>query len=166
MRRLVAACLVALVSMFSIAGLLRGTTSIYGDIQAATGINRAATPWLVSLAQKRSAELVTDFSHNGWPGTTDEVIAWNSGYADPLAAAVVAWMASPDHRAILVDPSLNEIGCGWTVSGSRTYVACELIHATGASPTATPEASRVPAPSGGMPQEYGPGRLPNTAYRK
>lgn len=166
MRRLLIASLVALVPIFAGAGLLRGTSSIYSDIQGATGIQRTVTPWLVSLAQMRSAELVTDFSHDGWPGTTDEVIAWNSGYADPLSAAVTDWMASPDHRAILVDSSLNEIGCGWTVSGSRTYVACELIHATGASPTATPEASRVPAPSGGMPQEYGPGRLPNTAYRK
>lgn len=168
MRRVLAAVLLALLAL-TVVTETAATTSIYADIEAASGIHRTINPTLVTLAQKRSAEIVTDFSHNGWPGWTAEVIAWNSGYSDPLLAAVQGWRNSPEHWAILSDPYYTDIGCGWTVSGSRTYIACELIHTTGPAPTATPAPSTGPRPLG-TPQRPGPvvsppKYLPNTATR-
>lgn len=170
MRRVLAAVVLALVALTIVTEAAAGS-SIYADIYAATGIHRTVDASLEALAKARAVEIVTDFSHDGWPGTTYEVIAWNAGYADPVAEAVNQWMGSPDHRAILTDPTLNAIGCGSAYSGGRTYFACELIHSAGATPTATPLPTASPGSSAGQPQvrpqpTNTPTLLPNTSYAR
>src|SRR5690348_11995452 len=100
---------------------------------AATGIPRTADPDLTALAQLRAAETTITWAHrplpeldNGrWSGW-GEVIAYRGGDDTPLPEIVAGWMASPEHAAILRDPSLSHIGCGFAWSGVRLYVVCIL----------------------------------------
>jgi uncharacterized protein YkwD len=52
-----------------------------------------------------------------------EVVACNF---DTAQSAVAAWWDSPGHYAVLTDPSVNDIGCGWWI-GSNGYgwVTCD-----------------------------------------
>jgi uncharacterized protein YkwD len=61
-----------------------------------------------------------------------ETIAWGTGAKGTPAGTVAQWMASPPHRAALMDPKLEDIGVGMTpgapVAGlnnptAGTYVA-------------------------------------------
>lgn len=47
-----------------------------------------------------------------------ENIAYNSGYDDPVTAAVEGWMNSPGHRKNILNPKLAESGLGVAVSDS------------------------------------------------
>ena len=46
-----------------------------------------------------------------------EVVGCN--YDTPLSI-VDGWWNSPGHYAILVDPTINDIGCGWWLNGQGT----------------------------------------------
>jgi len=81
---------------------------------------------LVTIADWRLPQVEVNFSHDDWPGTTAEVLAWNSGYDDPAATAVAMWKASPEHWAILSNPYWARIGCASGYSGGKWYFVCEL----------------------------------------
>jgi uncharacterized protein YkwD len=59
-----------------------------------------------------------------WYGA-GEIIAWNNYPTEPLSVAesIRSWMASPDHRAIMVSTGYNYVGFGAAVSatGKRYY---------------------------------------------
>lgn len=150
MRRLAAILLAALLL---VPQGTAATETLEDVIAAATHISRPISAGLQAYAQQRALQVVTDFSHDGWCGCTYEVIAWNQGYADPAAEAVTQWMGSPDHRAIITNPSLQAIGCGSTTVAGRFYAVCELNPSAGSSPVPSPPAPR------------GPAVLPNTATR-
>lgn len=125
-------------------------------ILAATGITRTVAPDLTVIAEQRAAEVSTDatFSHDLMRGGTAEVLAWNSGAADPAASALRQWRDSPVHWAILTDPSLVRIGCGHaTGQDGRDVFACVLDW--GGSPQTQ---AIVPAP----PAEIPPTQAPTT----
>jgi uncharacterized protein YkwD len=44
-----------------------------------------------------------------------------AGYRTPPVAVVKGWMASPGHRANIVNRKLEEIGVGYATNPSTTY---------------------------------------------
>ena len=106
------------------------------DLTALVGstfLPRTESAELHSIAHRRVVEIQSDFSHNG--ATTTEVIAWNTVSMERL---VSQWVESPPHAAILLDPSLNLIGCAWDFDGSRYWGVCALGIGTVPAPTPTP----------------------------
>lgn len=125
-------------------------------ISTATGIDRTVDPSLTAIAERRVVEIQTDYSHNGKPSYTAEVLVWNSGYTDPVAEALIQWQASPDHWAILTNRAYTRIGCATAALVEKTYFACELT-------PGVPGATAAPAPVvPGTP----PTVLPDAAERK
>ena len=160
----------------------RAVETIESQIAQQTGITRTVDTSLRALAAKRAVEIISNFSHSGsWDGSTYEVIGWNSGYSDPIATVVAAWLASPDHATILNDSTLHYIGCGsaYVSSTNRWYFACELTKSQPASaPTPSPSATSTPSPSPASVPTPTPSpqasssapvasfQLPNTAFRR
>jgi uncharacterized protein YkwD len=48
------------------------------------------------------------------PWAAGEILAWASGAQATPRGIVDAWMASPEHRTILMDPKFTEVGVGVT----------------------------------------------------
>lgn len=121
------------------AGLEAAVAGVYGP--------RAHSDRLHAEAHERAIEITTDWSHNGqdccW-----EVLAYNSGFSDPIAKAVDQWRNSPTHHGILADRSLTEIGCAElvTADGTRWFV-CVLDDGPDPVPAPTPAPAPAPAPS-------------------
>src|SRR5574338_1348179 len=101
----------------------------------------------IELAQMRSVQITTDFSHNGVPDGYAEVIAWNQERTDPIGTLITQWLNSPPHNAILSDPRSDRIGCATTVVENRTYGVCLLPWRATAAPVAPTPAPVAPAPS-------------------
>lgn len=57
---------------------------------------------------------------------TAEVVAWNSGKADPVGSVVSRWQASAGHDKILSNQSYGRIGCAEAVTGDTHWFACVL----------------------------------------
>ncbi|MDX6703441.1 MAG: hypothetical protein QOF26_3667 [Baekduia sp.] len=53
------------------------------------------------------------------PWAVGEILAWASGTQATPRGIVDAWMASPEHRQILLDPKFSEVGVGVTVGAPR-----------------------------------------------
>ncbi|HSM16309.1 MAG TPA: CAP domain-containing protein [Gemmatimonadales bacterium] len=117
---------------------------------------RATDATLHDIAHQRAVEISTDFSHAGRREGTAEVLAWNSGSSDPVGHVVGQWQGSPDHDAILSDPTYDLIGCGSITVDGAYYAACVLMAAS--EPVITP----APANGTATPE---PVLLPNTATR-
>ena len=119
-------------------------------IATLTGIDRQIDPGLQAFAQERSAEITCEgcFNHDGKEPGVAEILTWHVGGGDlEPARAVNAWLASPPHAAILLDPRYTRIGCGYTYSAETNghYFACELAVGDPApNPTPVPEAKPVP----------------------
>jgi hypothetical protein len=89
------------------------------------------TTLLNSIAEQRSREIVTNFVHTydlwdrgiptscGW----GEIIASKTGDdgKDAVRWMIPAWLASPTHAAVLLDPRYEHWGVGMTHSGDRWY---------------------------------------------
>lgn len=111
---------------------------------------------LHEIAHQRAMEIASDFSHEGMRSGTAEVLALNEGYADPIAHVLSQWQGSPDHDAILSDPSYTRIGCAEFIDGTVHYFACVLA-ANASQPTSAPPNVTNPPESSTSPV------LPNTA---
>lgn len=106
---------------------LQAEPTLETQIAAVTGIVRTVDSGLRSKAAARVVEIQTDFSHvgAGLAYGQAEVIGWNRGYAEPLAAVIAGWLASPSHAHILLDPYYTKIGCAWA-----TTPATDTLRAT------------------------------------
>jgi hypothetical protein len=91
-----------------------------GGLAENAAMNAVAQAW----AQQMGAD--NNMRHNpnhstqipaGWRAAGENVAA---GYATP-AATVDAWMASPGHRANILNGSYNSIGTGWFIAGGRSW---------------------------------------------
>ena len=111
--------------------------TIVGPVQADTGVTdavaaayfpRTVDSGLHAIAHERAAELsaCACLEHDGIRPGTAEVLAWNSGEANPGGNAVQQWMNSPVHDGILSDSSYGLIGCAEVVSGAVHWFACVL----------------------------------------
>lgn len=89
---------------------------------------RYADAGLDEMAHERVAELSTCacLEHDAIRAGTAEVIAYNSGIANPVSAVVSRWADSPIHDGILSDQSYGRIGCAELVSGGVHWFACVL----------------------------------------
>lgn len=119
-------------------------------ILAVTGIPRTTNADLSALAELRVAEVAAagtlshryldELDNGAWDGW-GEVLALSEGDNDPtseiLVGLVDAWMGSPTHRAVLVDPDFESIGCAAVWSGIRLYAVCVLGDATDSPPSRT-----------------------------
>lgn len=80
---------------------------------------------LMAVAQRRSAAIATKFSQQS-AGVPDqlwgEIIGWDSGITGRAATDYIVglWLASPEHRAILLG-RWTYIGAGLTVAGGRSW---------------------------------------------
>lgn len=119
-----------------------------------TGISRVVDPVLVQDANRRVAEIQTNFSHDGM--VYNEVLAWRTETGpDAIQNIMLQFWNSPPHRATLTDPSFTRIGCAVAQDAVRTYAACVL--AKGSQDT-TPTVQAPYKPSGDLPEA-----LPDTA---
>ncbi len=98
------------------------------DEIAGAYFQRYADARLHEVAHERVAELSTCdcLEHDGIRTGTAEVIAYNSGIANPVSAVVSRWADSPIHDGILSDQSYGRIGCAELVSGGVHWFACVL----------------------------------------
>lgn len=78
---------------------------------------------LATIAQRRSAEIVTNWSHDGagapWPW--GENLAWTDA-PDPVGWTIGGWLDSPGHRIVLLG-DWTHVGVGVTVVDGVTYLA-------------------------------------------
>lgn len=103
-----------------------------------TGIDRSVDPGLQAIADQRVIEIQSSFDHHlKRPGTT-EIIAYNSGYADPVRQLVTQWHESAPHWAILRNPALTRWACAVTTAGENTYGVCVFSGALGNTAVALP----------------------------
>lgn len=130
MRRILGACafvvaLGILLALFRPSPTLSdsGLTSLVN----AAYFTRTEDAELHAIAHARAVEISTDWSHAGIRPGTWEVLVYNSGHTDPASKAVAQWQGSPDHHAILSDPSLTRIGCAVYVTNGTHYFACVLM---------------------------------------
>lgn len=128
--------LVAILVLLTVLGAVSPATStpdptlaMVAAIRAARGDNLPLSPVLTANAQLRAAQLVTDFSHAGagvpglWWG---EIIAWNGYPAEyEIQGVMDAWLASGDHRAILLG-NWTAFGVAFVYSGGHWYWAAEF----------------------------------------
>lgn len=112
-----------------------------------TGIAHTVDPNLTAIAQRRAIEVSTDatFSHDGMDPCCYEILAWNSGTADPVTTAMEQWRGSPSHWAILTNPTLTVIGCGYAKGQeNRDVFACVLTQGQARAPAPTPVTTPAP----------------------
>ncbi len=97
----------------------------------------AVSAVLAADAQRRaSAEAACDcyFADGGFPqdvtGYAWSVLAqndaWEQGYPDPPGRLLAQWLASPPHRANLLDPSVADTGIG-LAHGPTGWYAVEIF---------------------------------------
>jgi uncharacterized protein YkwD len=53
------------------------------------------------------------------PWRVGEILAWTSGAPATPRGIVDAWMASPEHRRVLLDPKLSDVGMGLVLGSPR-----------------------------------------------
>lgn len=111
---------------------------------SAAFLPRTEDPALHELAHQRALQASLDFSHTG--ATTAEVLAYNSGFADPIATVISQWLGSPAHAALLSDPSFDLLGCGAVTVNGTYYAACLLS----AEPVVAARSPK-PTPAGSTP---------------
>jgi hypothetical protein len=147
MRRLLAALLLSALPATVLAG-----STLEAEVANATW-QRTVNGTLQQVAAVRVIEIQTTFAHRSMPELSawnwGEVIAVNSGYADPIAQAVIQWLNSPPHWAVLTG-GYTAIGCAQAYNG-RYWFVCLF---------------GIPPAGGGVPPPPAPpitGELPNAA---
>jgi uncharacterized protein YkwD len=60
-------------------------------------------------------------AHGITSGSVAENLGWTSSSSGAAARVVAAWLASPDHRRILLDPDYRQIGVGVDVGAFKGY---------------------------------------------
>jgi len=155
------------------------TTPVY----AATPVDDAVNAYRVSVGEsdlptsalltRVALERVIEITVTGEFAHTDltqrlgcwswgEIIAWNKGYADPLAQAVIGWIGSPSHLAVMTG-NWAEIGSAayFQPSTGRTYFVSLFSRPCDVSPGAP--APPLPGPGTGGEYPSLPGPLTDTA---
>src|SRR5205085_12547224 len=63
------------------------------------------------------------------PADIGEVLAWGSYRRSTPAAVIVAWLRSPTHRPILLDPRYRQLGGGVTGDGPTRHYRVAATYA-------------------------------------
>lgn len=149
MRAVLLIALLAFAMAVPPAGRVAADTGLTASV-AATWFARYTTNDLHAIAHERVMESAACdcLDHAAMRPGTAEVLAFNTGYPDPIATAVSRWRASSGHNSILSNTSYGNIGCAEAVVDGTHWFACVL--SSGPLPPA-------PAPAPAAPL------LPNTA---
>jgi hypothetical protein len=123
--------------------------SLEARIAAVTGITRSASLTLRARAAQRVVEIQVRFEHGPLSLGEAEVIGYNRGYPDPLAAIVAGWLDSPDHAVILRDPVYTRIGCAWALGALDRYWFVCLLATDAAAVVAPLPTPCIPPPACG-----------------
>lgn len=126
------------------------TSPVLADSSLTAGVAAAYMPrfddeGLHALAHERVTEIsacASCLTHDLMRAGTAEVLGFNAGVTDPVAAVIDQWSGSAAHDTILSDPRWGRIGCAEQVVGGEHYFACVL--AAGPLPAAEPP-SEAPA---------------------
>ena len=131
--------------------LTQSNAPVLADADLTALVNAAYFPrtesaQLHDIAHQRAVEISSDFSHNGMRPGVAEVIAYNSGFPDPIAHLISQWQGSPPHDAILNDRNLTLIGCGTYFDGVTTWAACVLSASDTRPSSGPPNVTNPPIP--------------------
>lgn len=161
------AALLALLVALLVPTVARADTSLEAAFADAVNAERAAAGLpalsvagdLVTVARRHAARMgdSDDLHHN--PGMTSEVGNWqkvgeNVGRGPSVDPIHAAFMASPGHRANILDPSWTEMGMGVVVRDGTVWVT-QLFRLPAAAPAPqaaapasepAPEAAAAPGP--------------------
>ncbi len=130
-------------------GALRSEGTLEAPAQAFAG--RLAAEHFFSHVAPDGSRLASRLTaYTDWT-TIGENIAWGEGSLSTPRATVAAWMASPGHRANILNGAYEEVGIGVvdaTPTGTRagaTYVADYGAREEAAAPAPAPAAAKAPA---------------------
>jgi hypothetical protein len=124
---------VATILVLAFAMPVRADDGLTGAVAAAY-FPRTVDSGLHAIAHERVLEISACNScmdHDGMRSGTAEVLGYNSGYSNPIAAVLQGWSGSAIHNGILSDATYGRIGCAERSVGDRHWFACVL--ATGGS---------------------------------
>ena len=118
---------------------------------------------LMAAARRHTNDMATNnfCSHYGSDGSNPFDRMRDAGYPLEVGSEVIAcgyrgvgdvlaaWQESPNHRTILLDANLTDIGCGYAEADTVThyYWACDLARPNKAGPMPTPSRTPSPLPS-------------------
>lgn len=139
------ALLAALVLALS-APVAAGETSLEARIQAVTGITRVVDLSLQARAAGRVVQIQTEWGHCCLSYGESEIIAWNSGYEDPIGQLILGWLGSEPHRATMFSARYDRIGCATSYLAPRTYGVCIFAESAITDPPPGPEPAPAPPP--------------------
>jgi len=123
------------------AGLMSQVVTITNQQRNAHGCEPLTVDQSLVVASERQSWYMAatrDFGHIGWGGSTFEARARVAGYPEPAAEniawgyrtareVVAAWMASPAHRANILDCTTRSIGTGVTYAADGTPYYAEVF---------------------------------------
>ena len=139
--------LIGLALVASLTSPVRADSSLAAAVAAAY-LPRFEDAGLHAIAHERVTEISACagcLTHDLMRAGTAEVLGFNAGIADPVAAVVGQWTGSPDHAAILADPRWGRIGCAERVVGGEHYFACVLAAGPLPAPVQPAVSSQAPA---------------------
>lgn len=95
-------------------------------LKASRALRRSSRRWARRLARRGVLRHSRMRDHRGDFRRLAEVIARHPGRHPSAHTAVVAWMNSPAHRAVLLDPGLRLIGVGHAPGKRATFWVARL----------------------------------------
>lgn len=95
-------------------------------LKASRALERSSRRWARRLARRGVLRHSRLSDHRGDFRRLAEVIGRQPGRRASAYTAVAAWMTSPAHRAVLLDPGLRLIGVGHAPSKRATYWVARL----------------------------------------
>jgi hypothetical protein len=119
--------LLLLTVLLAAASPIAASTTLEGEVQAATGIVRQVDVGLQARAAVRAVEIQSfgAFEHCCLSYGEGEVIAWNT--TGSLGWMVAGWLSSAGHAAVLLNPDYTRIGC------AVAYLAAAVAGVTGSA---------------------------------
>lgn len=120
--------LVGVILVLSAASPVRADSALTASVAAIYG-SRTTDASLHDIAHARVREISACdgcMNHDLMRAGTAEVLGYNAGYPDPIAAVIESWRASAPHNGILSDQRYGRIGCAETVVSGGHYFACVL----------------------------------------
>lgn len=121
----------ARVAMFRELQCVRRTAGLPAFAQSSS-IGGVAKRWSAAMASSdllhHNPDLVTQAAavDNRWQ-IVGEVIGFSTVGAGQVNRVVAAWLRSPVHRAVLLDPHLKVVGIGLVSSGGRFWATVDLV---------------------------------------
>lgn len=123
------------------AGLMSQVVTMTNQQRHAHGCGQLVVDQDLVVASERQSWYMAAtrrFGHLGWGGSTFEARAHVAGYPEPAAENIawgyrtarevmVAWMASPAHRANILDCTTRSIGTGVTYAADGTPYYTEVF---------------------------------------